>query len=74
MFTADDTLDGEAQSALNTRIAQDLQTDGTAVFSTTLADMGLDAPVTCLRAAITNHRTTPQDVTLAMDAVATTRG
>lgn len=74
VFTADDTLDAQAQSALNTRIAQDLQTDGTAVFSTTLADLGRGAEVTCLRAAITNHRTTPQDVTLAMDAVTAARG
>lgn len=65
VFTADDSLPPEAQSELNSRIARELQLEGRAVFSTTLAD-----GVTCLRAAITNHRTTPEDVTLAIEAVA----
>ncbi len=64
VFTADARLDGAAQSALNKKIAQDLQIAGIAVFSTT--DV---AGVTCLRAAITNHRTTVQDVEIAINAV-----
>lgn len=65
VFTADAALPPEAQSDLNSRIARELQLDGTAVFSTTLAD-----GITCLRAAITNHRTTLEDVELAVQAVA----
>jgi glutamate/tyrosine decarboxylase-like PLP-dependent enzyme len=65
VFTANDTLSADAQSELNSRIARHLQIDGTAVFSTTLAD-----GITCLRAAIANHRTTPDDIQLAIEAVA----
>lgn len=65
VFTADSRLAKADQSALNTRIAQKLQIDGTAVFSTTSVD-----GVTALRAAIANHRTRADDVTAALDAVA----
>lgn len=68
VFTADATLPVAGQGALNTAIAQRLQIDGTAVFSTTVVD-----GITCLRAAIANHRTTPQDVDAALDAVASFR-
>ncbi|MCM2560925.1 pyridoxal-dependent decarboxylase [Lutimaribacter sp. EGI FJ00015] len=68
VFTADARLDTVGQSALNTRIAQDLQLSGEAVFSTvTIGD------VTGLRAAITNHRTQAQDVDRAIAAVARAR-
>ncbi len=69
VFTADATLDHDAQSALNTRIAQALQLDGTAVFSTTKID-----GIICLRAAIANHRTTAADIDAALDAVSVARG
>lgn len=69
VFTADETLPPEAQSELNSRIARQLQLDGTAVFSTTLA-----GDVTCLRAAITNHRTMRDDVDTALRAVADIAG
>ncbi|TNF22770.1 MAG: amino acid decarboxylase [Rhodobacteraceae bacterium] len=65
VFTADATLPPEAQSALNRQISEALQLEGTAVFSTTEAQ-----GITCLRAAITNHRTTPADVDAAIAAVA----
>lgn len=65
VFTADARLSADAQSALNTRISEALQLEGTAVFSTTEADGR-----TCLRAAITNHRTTGADVDAAIAAVA----
>ncbi len=65
VFTADETLPPEAQSALNGAIAQKLQLSGDVVFSTTLAQ-----GVTCLRAAITNHRTRPEDITHSIAAVA----
>ena len=68
VFTADATRDPAAQSALNTRIAQALQLSGAAVFSTTVVD-----GVTCLRAAITNHRTREEDVESAIEAVARER-
>lgn len=64
VFTADASLSPEAQSALNARIAQALQLDGRAVFSTTTLN-----GVTALRAAIVNHRTRPEDVTEALAAV-----
>ncbi|MCH2165803.1 MAG: pyridoxal-dependent decarboxylase [Marinovum sp.] len=64
VFTADQTLPPEAQSELNAGIAQKLQLSGDAVFSTTLAD-----GITCLRAAITNHRTTAKDIEIAIAAV-----
>lgn len=69
VFTADATLPKPAQSALNTAIALRLQMDGIAVFSTTVID-----GVTCLRAAIVNHRTTAEDVDAALEAVAAARG
>lgn len=68
VFTADATLGPADQSALNTRIAQDLQIAGEAVFSTTAV-----AGVTCLRAAVTNHRTTSEDIASALAAVAAAR-
>lgn len=64
VFTADAALPPEAQSDLNSRIARELQLEGVAVFSTTLAD-----GITCLRAAITNHRTTLDDVEQAVQSV-----
>ncbi len=68
VFTADSGLAPDAQSSLNRHIARDLQERGAAVFSTT--DVG---GVTCLRAAITNHRTTEKDVDEAVAAVTETR-
>jgi len=68
VFTADAGRDPAAQSALNARIATELQLSGEAVFSTTVID-----GVTCLRAAITNHRTTAEDVDAAIAAVARAR-
>jgi aromatic-L-amino-acid decarboxylase len=68
VFTADATRDPAEQSSLNTRIAQSLQMSGEAVFSTTTV-----AGVICLRAAITNHRTTFEDVAAAVTAVRMTR-
>ncbi|WP_231575915.1 pyridoxal phosphate-dependent decarboxylase family protein [Pseudorhodobacter ferrugineus] len=64
VFTANAGLSPQAQSDLNTRIAQTLQLQGVAVFSTTNIN-----GITCLRAAITNHRTRAHDVTAAMAAV-----
>lgn len=64
VFTAAKDLDPAAQSALNQRIAQELQLSGEAVFSTTAID-----GVTYLRAAITNHRTTSEDINRAINAV-----
>lgn len=69
VFTADDGLDGGGQSALNTRIAQDLQIAGEVVFSTTRANLPCGKDITCLRAAITNHRTTSDDIIRAVTAV-----
>ncbi len=68
VFTADASLPPEAQSALNRRIAQDLQLSGIAVFSTTAIH-----GITALRAAITNHRTRHGDVARAIAAVAAAR-
>jgi glutamate/tyrosine decarboxylase-like PLP-dependent enzyme len=73
VFTADDTLSAKDQSALNTQIAQDLQLAGLAVFSTTSADFPGKSGVTCLRAAITNHRTQSSDIALALKAVCDAR-
>ena len=67
-FTADAGRGAAEQSALNARIATELQLSGEAVFSTTVID-----GVTCLRAAITNHRTTEEDVDAAIAAVARAR-
>lgn len=64
VFSARGALPEAAQSELNARIARVLQEDGTAVFSTT--DVG---GVTLLRAAITNHRSRPEDVEAAIAAV-----
>ncbi|MCB1390705.1 MAG: amino acid decarboxylase [Rhodobacteraceae bacterium] len=64
VFTADARLPAAEQGALNAGIAQKLQLDGVAVFSTTVV-----GGVTCLRAAITNHRTTPDDIDVALAAV-----
>ncbi len=64
VFTADATLAPDAQSTLNGRIATALQLSGAAVFSTTKV-----GGVTCLRAAITNHRTTDEDIAAAIGAV-----
>ena len=68
VFTADSVGPPQAQSELNRAIARDLQESGTAVFSTT--DIG---GITCLRAAITNHRTVEADVDAALAAVAEAR-
>ena len=65
VFTADARRDATAQSTLNIAIAQKLQLDGIAVFSTVKND-----GVTYLRAAITNHRTRSEDIKHAMGAVA----
>ena len=65
VFTARNDLDSNAQSTLNAHIAQTLQDSGTAVFSTTKI-----GGTTLLRAAVTNHRTTADDVTAAIAAVA----
>ena len=67
-FSADTTLSTPDQSALNTRIAIDLQMSGEVVFSTTVVN-----GTTVLRAAITNHRTTAEDIRLAIRAVEHTR-
>jgi aromatic-L-amino-acid/L-tryptophan decarboxylase len=68
VFSADGARAPADQGALNARIAQDLQLAGEAVVSTTAVD-----GVTCLRAAITNHRTTPADVEAAVAAGAAAR-
>lgn len=64
VFTAAAEETPERQSQINTQIAMALQLTGSAVFSTT--DV---AGTTCLRAAITNHRTRDEDITAALDAV-----
>jgi aromatic-L-amino-acid decarboxylase len=68
LFTADDTLAPAAQSDLNRAVAQHLQMTGHTVFSTT--DF---AGITCLRAAITNHRATAEDMQIAIDGTAAAR-
>ncbi len=65
VFTARRDLPEAAQSQTNARIAQVLQEQGEAVFSTTRVN-----DVVLLRAAITNHRTQPADITAALQAVA----
>ena len=65
VFTADATLEPDAQSALNVQIAVALQEQGDAVFSTTIVD-----GVEMLRAAIVNHRSSERDVREAIAAVA----
>lgn len=62
VFTARDDLSPAEQSDLNAAIARQLQDSGDAVFSTTDID-----GITMLRAAITNHRSQPEDI---IDAVA----
>jgi glutamate/tyrosine decarboxylase-like PLP-dependent enzyme len=64
VFTADCRRGAPEQSEQNKRIAQDLQISGVAVFSTTDVD-----GITCLRAAITNHRTRDRDIVNAIEAV-----
>ena len=68
VFTADASLPADQQSGLNTRIAENLQLSGAAILSTT-AIKG----VICLRAAITNHRTTEADIEHTILAVAAER-
>lgn len=65
VFTANADLSAEEQSALNVRIAVELQESGEAVFSTTKIN-GTEM----LRAAIVNHRTTEAHVHEAIQAVA----
>ena len=69
VFTARADLSAEAQSELNSEIAQSLQESGEAVFSTTRI-----GGVVMLRAAITNHRTRAEDVDAALTAVARLAG
>lgn len=66
VFTARSDLPAAEQSRCNTEIALDLQARGIAVFSTTSID-----GITCLRAAITNHRTRPHHIEQIMAAVLT---
>ncbi|QIB64708.1 pyridoxal phosphate-dependent decarboxylase family protein [Kineobactrum salinum] len=68
VFTADGRLGGAEQSEMNVAIAQRLQIEGAAVFSTTNINN-----VTYLRAAITNHRTRRADVARALHAVVAAR-
>ncbi len=65
VFTARADLPAEAQSALNTKIAIEMQESGEAVFSTTMVD-----GVEMLRAAIVNHRSSQEDVRAAIRDVA----
>lgn len=69
VFTADETLTVQQQTELNQDIAQTLQNKGIAVFSTTIVD-----GITCLRAAIVNHRSDANDIKIALDAVAEIAG
>jgi glutamate/tyrosine decarboxylase-like PLP-dependent enzyme len=69
VFSARGDLPREAQSRLNSDIAQTLQENGEAVFSTTLV-----GDITMLRAAITNHRTRDEDIHAALAAVARLAG
>lgn len=64
VFSARADLPNAEQSVLNQRIAQTLQENGTAVFSTTRVD-----GIVHLRAAITNHRTQEADIMAALNAV-----
>lgn len=65
VFTARADLTPQAQSLLNSEIAQTLQERGDAVFSTTRVQ-----GVVMLRAAITNHRSRGADIRAALAAVA----
>lgn len=69
VFTARSDLTPAEQSALNARIAQELQESGAAVFSTTRVGERV-----LLRAAITNHRSRAADVIAAIAAVAQAAG
>lgn len=62
-FTLRPDLPPDQRSRLNTSAAQVLQLSGEAVFSTTVIN-----GVTCLRAAITNHRTGEADIRAAIEA------
>jgi glutamate/tyrosine decarboxylase-like PLP-dependent enzyme len=57
-------VSGDEADAVHERLAAELQTDGTAVLSTTTVEGR-----TVLRAAITNHRTEPEDVEATVAAV-----
>jgi aromatic-L-amino-acid/L-tryptophan decarboxylase len=61
-------MDEPSSDALNTSIAQQLQMNGQAVFSTTKVKGR-----TVIRAAITNHRTCAADIHYAIDAVCQAR-
>lgn len=65
VFSARRDLEPQAQSVLNSKIAQRLQESGDAVFSTTRVK-----GVVMLRAAITNHRSREIDIKMALAAVA----
>ncbi|SMR70728.1 Glutamate or tyrosine decarboxylase [Aliiroseovarius halocynthiae] len=69
VFTAAPDLPADQQSALNAQIATHLQLHHATVFSTTDVN-----GITCLRAAITNHRTRDHHVEQAMQAVVDTAG
>ncbi|MBS1228160.1 MAG: Glutamate decarboxylase [Proteobacteria bacterium] len=60
--------EGSAQDSLNAKITSELQLSGDAVFSTTKLDGR-----TVIRAAITNHRTSEEDIIYAISAVARVR-
>ena len=64
VFTANKNLPASTQSELNTKIAQELQLSGVAVFSTTKIK-----DVVVLRGAITNHRTSESSIRNALDAI-----
>lgn len=64
VFTLRPDLPPARRSALNTEAAQALQLSGQAVLSTTTIE-----GVTCLRAAIANHRTREADVQAAIAAL-----
>ncbi|WP_298569042.1 pyridoxal-dependent decarboxylase [uncultured Aliiroseovarius sp.] len=64
VFNAAPHLPADEQSALNSKIATALQIEQQTVFSTTTL-----AGVTCLRAAITNHRTDDHHIREAINAV-----
>ncbi|WP_298558303.1 pyridoxal-dependent decarboxylase [uncultured Aliiroseovarius sp.] len=67
VFTADPRLSTAQQSDLNERIATHLQLNNATVFSTTDVN-----GITCLRAAITNHRTRDRHIAEAIADVAKT--
>ncbi|WP_424940849.1 pyridoxal phosphate-dependent decarboxylase family protein [Aliiroseovarius sp. S253] len=65
LFTAAPDLPADQQSVLNAKIATHLQLHNATVFSTTDVN-----GVTCLRAAITNHRTRDHHISEAITDVA----